>query len=472
MPQRIEFDGKTHEFPDDFTPAEIQQALQAAGKPAAAAAQPEQVDTGETFLGELGKSLNPVTAVKGVAQAAMNTAAIAQGISHLDPRETVQAVVKSAGPLVALQADQIAKVKESYAKGDYTEAFGHLLAALPVIGPAAAEAGEAIGGTPPEYDKFGNIVRPGIAPNFGAGLGKATGLLAQAAAPALVGKGVAKVQQVASKTTAPWVYRSGLGVPPLTDPAKVNKAVEGAFEHQIRLTEKGAASMEQNITRLNDAVRSEIASRPGVTIDRHAVAEHLDELAARYAKQVNPKADLETIAKVKQEFLEMGGATPTGLVTAQGTPVMSRAQPIPALEAQDLKTGTYAINKGKYGKVSDAQIEAEKALAHGLMTELNNAFPEVVALNAKQGRLLELKPLLERRLRQMANADELPVHMTPTGNALGIMAKLIASPGIKSRLALWLHEGSKRAVPMSQATARVTAFLNQLEQQTPETPQP
>jgi hypothetical protein len=64
-------------------------------------------------------------------------------------------------------------------RNSYIEAFGHgLAAATPLVGPAAAQAGERIGGTPPTYDKYGNLVQPGMAPDVAGGTGAGISVLA------------------------------------------------------------------------------------------------------------------------------------------------------------------------------------------------------------------------------------------------------------------------------------------------------
>src|ERR1051326_3615418 len=72
--------------------------------------------------------------------------------------ETAQAL----GSIVQAHADQAQKMKDAWGRGDHVEGFGHALAsALPVLGPAAAHAGERVEGRPPEFDRYGNVVKQG-----------------------------------------------------------------------------------------------------------------------------------------------------------------------------------------------------------------------------------------------------------------------------------------------------------------------
>ncbi len=108
----------------------------------------EQGSATGRFFSNLGAALNPVTAAEGVYAA----------VRH--PIDTITNIV----------GQQVAQGKQAasdFGQGRYSEAVGHgLAAALPVLGPAAAAAGEQIG-------------RGDVA----GGLGSATGLLAPVVAP-------------------------------------------------------------------------------------------------------------------------------------------------------------------------------------------------------------------------------------------------------------------------------------------------
>ena len=79
--------------------------------------------------------------------------------------------------LIESHADQYQKAKDALSQGNYVEAFGHSLAtALPLIGPMSAHIGETFGGTEPVFDKYGNVVVPGQAPDIAQGLGQMFGL--------------------------------------------------------------------------------------------------------------------------------------------------------------------------------------------------------------------------------------------------------------------------------------------------------
>jgi len=115
------------------------------------------------------------------------------GKAAVDPREALKMVTG----MFHAHADQAQKAKAAWDRGDHVEAFGHALAtAIPGVGPAAAAAGEKMGGEPGQTDKYGNITRQGQAPDIAGGLGAGAGLLAGTVAPAAL-KGAAPYVEAA-----------------------------------------------------------------------------------------------------------------------------------------------------------------------------------------------------------------------------------------------------------------------------------
>jgi hypothetical protein len=103
------------------------------------------------FLSNAGEALNPITALEGVASA----------VAH--PIDTAKGIIGS-------QVGEAEKALDLIKQGRYTEAAGHGAAALlPILGPAAAKAGEQIAS--------GDIA---------GGFGKTAGLVAPMAAGAVV----------------------------------------------------------------------------------------------------------------------------------------------------------------------------------------------------------------------------------------------------------------------------------------------
>jgi hypothetical protein len=113
-------------------------------------AQPAPLDGSamSRFAAGAGEMLNPVSLVKGIGSA----------VAH--PIDTASNIYNAS-------AEQGSKAKDAYQSGHYYEALGHTIGMAPLIGPAAAEAGEQIA--------QGDIA---------GGLGKGVGMLIPALGPA------------------------------------------------------------------------------------------------------------------------------------------------------------------------------------------------------------------------------------------------------------------------------------------------
>lgn len=124
---------------------------------------------GARFIGGVWENVNPVNIAKGLYGAVTS------------PGETVRAAGAQLG-------EQWEKAGNAWNEGRISEAVGHGVAgSIPLIGPAAAAAGERIG----EGDVAG-------------GLGAGTGLIASMLLPRAVGKGVKATVPVLNKIRAPF----------------------------------------------------------------------------------------------------------------------------------------------------------------------------------------------------------------------------------------------------------------------------
>lgn len=137
------------------------------------APQPEGSAAGR-FASGAWEMLNPISAVQGIAQA-------------------VRHPIDTASNILQQQGAQFSKAGEAYQQGRYSEMAGHAAAGvLPLIGPAAAEAGEQIG-----------------AGDVAGGLGKAAGLVAPVVGAKPVMQGVRKLASPRVREAAAGALESG-----------------------------------------------------------------------------------------------------------------------------------------------------------------------------------------------------------------------------------------------------------------------
>lgn len=425
--------------------------------------------------------------------------AIANWWDQVNPVKNAQGLAETvAHPLDAIKAYGAAnselahKAQESFKKGDYSEGLRHslsyLLNGLPGVGTTLDEAGTKTG--------TGDI---------SGGVGETAGLATNILAPELV-KGASAAIPVSAKgaakaavqKTAERIYQSALKPSPAAGAEAGAEMSKTALTHAIPVSEAGIEKLSGLIDNLNQKIADKIkaGAAAGAAIDPNAVATRLNDTRSRFANQVNPNADLAAIESTGQEFLQNAGAKPaqaavppqpTGVLNAQGQPVMTAgtpatpATPAPPMAvdaAQSMKQGTYSQLRKKYGELSSAQIEAEKALARGIKEELQNVFPEIQGLNAEESKLLQLQPALDRAVARVANHDIIglgapvaaaggAVTAGGPGAAVGFFVKkILDDPQMKSKLAIAIMKGSQttaRPLRFSAAMARVSAIAQSMQ---------
>jgi hypothetical protein len=426
--------GNVHVFPDGSTPEMIAKAMNV--KPPSSATPPAQrtwTDSVVDFAKSAWNQVNPVAGVQGMAQA-------------------------TAHPIDTLKNDAAArqqvynKAEEAFKKGDYTGGAAHLLYSMvPLMGPQLDQAGE-------------QFVKGETAKGLGASVGMGLNLAApevikgavKVAAPVLkpIGEGMQNVGRE--------MYQSALKPRVTTAPEKVAGMIDTGLENRIPITKGGIEKLGGLIDDLNQKITDNIASRPGRTVNKYRVAGRLNDPINQFSaeNQVNPVRDIRDITRSGQEFLD------------------THVTDMPASQAQAIKVGTYQQLKGKYGQLGNAEMEAQKALARGIKEELAQQFPELNALNAAEGKALDLQPALEKAVQRIGNHQLIGLGTPAAGAATGVVtgsAKLAATaaavkavldnPMVKSKLAQQIYWGGKKlgkGITINAANARVQGLLNQL----------
>jgi len=293
-----------------------------------------------------------------------------------------------------------------------------------------------------------------------AGEGEATGAVAKPIASAL---GRATGRAVLLGKTPEGAYESALKPSTAVSPADRAAAVQTGLQNSIPVSKAGLEKLGDLVDDLDAKKAAVIASSPGRTIDPYAVAQRTDATAQQFGNQVVAQPDLQAIQATKDQFLAERGQTPT-------TP----AQPIPADQAQAMKSGTYQVLRGKYGEQGSAVVEAQKALARGLKEEIATQFPEIGNLNAAESKLLNLEPLLERAVARTGNHQAIGIGTpvaaaagkaltgsTGAGAVIGALKGVLDNPLVKSRLAIAVSKGGNIAYPV--AAAKVAAYASSLQ---------
>jgi hypothetical protein len=224
--------------------------------------------------------LNPVAMVTGLYEAVKSPEAVAHTLENI----------------VQQQGAQIGKAAEAYREGRYPEMVGHGVAgALPLVGPAAAAAGEQIA--------QGDIA---------GGLGAGAGLVGSVLAPSAVKAGVAQVPRLNPAALAEVASSRVASV----------MAPAGRSKTNIRMGNK-AAAVAPELLKEPDLVRA--WSREGLHANVGAALEeakagldaaHDARLSARtFATQPLIDALLEKRRRLTAETVEASTYPPTGKAT-------------------------------------------------------------------------------------------------------------------------------------------------------------
>jgi hypothetical protein len=373
------------------------------------------------FASNAWEQVNPIEAVKGLAQA----------VRH--PIDTAKAIGGA-------QMDLIEQGGEAIGMGDKEMAIRKLAyGAIPLLGPA--------------IDKSVGQIQEG---DVAGGLGGITGIAANIAGP----KALGKVTKGPRAALASKIYASKLKPSTTIPVAKRAAMVETGLREAIPVSKGGLDKIAVLMEDLEGKIAARIeATGPNRTISPKKVASRLDETEATFANQVNPGADLKAIRSARKEFESRYGG-----------------QDMTAAEALKLKRGTDAQLKSRsYGELKTAETEAQKALVRGLRDELYEQFPELGDLSAREASLIQLKKELERAVARSDNWNLMGIQepLTATavgtitqspkaGAAAGFLAGILKRPGISTRLAIALSKGAKTTV--SDARARIGAYSRVLGQ--------
>lgn len=428
---QVDYDSLAQKYGAAAAPAVDYDALakQHGAVESAAPAKQTWMDKVSDFAGEWWKQVNPIAGVQGMVQAAEH------------PITTGKNMLQAQGELKQ-------KAEDAFKQGNYAEGVRHTLNyLLPVLGPQSDTAGTMLQNPQTRA----------------AGLGMTAGIGTNLAAPELM-KGRIPIPGFASnklQSEAEGLYKSALKPSAALSPAKTNRVIQAGLENQIPVSAGGVEKLGGLIDDLNDKIKAAIPQGSSQTVNKFKVTSRLGDVAKRFETQVNPESDMQAISDAGNEFL--------------------RNQPaaIPVEQAQALKQGTYKQLKGRaYGELKSATVESQKALARGLKEEVVNQFPELQPLNAREGRALDLQPILDKAVQRIGNHQLIGIG-TPIGigatkavtgssaaaAVAGAMKAVLDNPWVKSQIAFKLEQAAKlRGLSVPGARLRFQGYVNALGQ--------
>ena len=208
-------------------------------------------------------------------------------------------------------------------------------------------------------------------------------------------------------------------------------AIDTMLDKNIPLSKNGVAKLRAQIDVLNDQIADAVKNSTG-TVRVSGILPYIQEKLDLFKKQVNPDADVLAVKQAWREFKDHP------LLQDKGGQI-----PVPL--AQELKQGTYKQLAKKYGEMSNAADETQKAIARGLKEGIAENAPEVVEFNKQESRLLRTLSVLERRVLMDANKNPMGLSLLAKDPAAWTAFMLDRSASFKSLLAIILN-GSRGIV--------------------------
>lgn len=332
----------------------------------------------ESFLGGLAKNLNPWPLLKAIQEGdddAVKNHPLITALVGPGAMGAYQAGKVILPGIISAAKDQWQKAEDAYQRGSYSEAAGHALAAaIPGVGPAAANAGDEIGS--------GNIA---------GGMGEATGLLAPfaggAALDALKSGARAAGVPEALESSANKQYSSALNATTKGNklrsaqvtPELINRGVTGSVKS---IAQQSAEKLGEVGQQLSDAYDNLPA---GTSIPLKDVQNKIAS-AAEGAFTVPTAGGPLSASPVADAGMNHAAQINERLLAASDVDPKTGARVIPVETARRLRQyyDEVAQQAGRYdGK---ALADQTTAAAHGMAAdairaELANNFPDIAKIN-------------------------------------------------------------------------------------------
>ena len=206
------------------------------------------------------------------------------------------------------------------------------------------------------------------------------------------------------------------------------KAINTMLNRGYNATEGGMARLKNQISKLNDEIADAIKNS-AETVDKGEVGKALLQTFEKFKKQVNPESDLNAIKKAWTEF--------------RNHPLLAGKRDIPVQLAQEMKQGTYKQVAKKYGELSGADVEAQKALARGLKEQIAAKVPAIKGLNAEEGELINTLNVAERRVLMGMNNNPAGLSLLAGNKAAAAAFMADKSALFKSLLARMMNSSAE-----------------------------
>ena len=217
--------------------------------------------------------------------------------------------------------------------------------------------------------------------------------------------------------------------------------VREALKREIMPTVSGRKKLSGQIADKGAEIEKVLQTKPGAKIDVDKVLDSVEYAKDSFKNLPESDVPLRKIDKVIDKFKNKHGGT------------------ITASEAQAIKRQIYKIYDNYYTDniVKNAGAAANKSIAHGLMTELNNLFPDLKKLNADDATMIQLNKSLQEPASRLNKRAMRVLGLTEVAGgaagyyilgfapalAIGFGTRILSNPKVQAKLSIALYKARK-----------------------------
>lgn len=218
------------------------------------------------------------------------------------------------------------------------------------------------------------------------------------------GVGAALNKLVTTKTPINSLVKTALDLPKKKGLVRIDDLANQFLAKGLNVTRKSLKRIDDDIAKVKGQIDNIIDSKTkdGVRLRTAEIVDSLDELIDNAAKEGLDIRDFRIIDRLRNDFVELHGKT------------------VSPKKLQDIKVG---FNKGfksdltsRFGEVKGKVRDKLRVAAK---TQLEELHPELKALNADQGVMIELRKAIEERVIKLEKQPIIPVRGLVAGTVAG-----------------------------------------------------
>jgi hypothetical protein len=218
------------------------------------------------------------------------------------------------------------------------------------------------------------------------------------------GAGLALNKLVTTRTPINSLVKTALDLPKKKGLIRIDDLSNEFLRKGLNVTRKSLKQLDDDIGRVKSQIDNIVDSKTkdGVRLRTAEIVDSLDGLIDNAAKEGLDIKDFRIINRLRDDFVELHGKT------------------VSPRKLQDIKVG---LNKGfksdlttRFGEV---RAKVRDKLRISAKTQLEELHPELKALNADQGVMIELRKAIEERVIKLEKQPIIPVRGLVAGTVAG-----------------------------------------------------